>query len=102
MQYLSSNSPSNSQGAPGPKIGCNQPLPTVSSIWLRRLVVRLPMPEETSVITSSGKLTIGDEFRTELSQAFTASQIEGGVDCTLAAMGTDRNKMKIAAQVRRQ
>jgi hypothetical protein len=58
--------------------------------------------ERNITVLPSGKLVIGDDFRAELRQAFTDEQIEGGVDCTLAAMRTDRNKIKILAQVRRQ
>jgi len=58
--------------------------------------------ERNVTVLPSGKLVIGDEFRAELLQAFTHEQIEGGVDCALAAMGIDRNKVKILQQVRRQ
>jgi hypothetical protein len=58
--------------------------------------------ERNITVSPSGKLTIGDEFRAELLADFTAEQIEGGVDCTLAAMGTVRDKVRIAQQVRRQ
>jgi hypothetical protein len=58
---------------------------------------------ETNItISASGKLAIGEEFRQELRQAFTDTQIDGALNCTLAAMGTDRNKVRIAQQVRRQ
>jgi hypothetical protein len=58
--------------------------------------------ERNITVSVSGKLVIGDEFREELRQAFTEEEIDGGVDCTMAAMGTNRDKVRIIAQVRRQ
>jgi hypothetical protein len=58
--------------------------------------------ERNIMVLSSGKLTIGDEFRAELLQDFTVAQIDGAVGSTLAAMGKDRDKVRIAQQVRRQ
>jgi len=58
--------------------------------------------ERNITITPSGRLVIGDQFRDELRQAFTDTQIDGALNCALAAMGTDRNKVRIAQQVRRQ
>ncbi len=58
--------------------------------------------ERSIIITASGKLTIGSEFRKELRQAFTDAQIDGALDCTLSAMGANRNPAQIVAQVRRQ
>ncbi len=58
--------------------------------------------ERNIVISPSGKLTIGQELRTELREAFTDEQIDGALDCTLAPMGTNRNKVQILAQLRRQ
>ena len=58
--------------------------------------------ERNITITPSGRLVIGNEFRDELRQAFTDGDINGALDCTLAAMGANRNKVQIAAQIRRQ
>jgi hypothetical protein len=58
--------------------------------------------ERNITITPSGKLVIADELRSELRETYTDDEINGGIDCTLAAMGTDRNKVKIVAQLRRQ
>jgi hypothetical protein len=58
--------------------------------------------EDNITISASGKLAIGEEFRQELREAFTDAQIDGALNCTLAAMGADRNKVRIAQQVRRQ
>jgi len=58
--------------------------------------------ERNITISPSGRLTIGQEFRNELREVFTDEQIEGALDCTLAAMGANRNKVQIIAQVRRQ
>ncbi len=58
--------------------------------------------ERNITVTPSGKLVIGDELRADLRQAFTDEEISGGMDCTLAAMGTNRNKVQIQAQLRRQ
>ena len=58
--------------------------------------------ERNITITPSGKLTIGSEFRDELREAFTDAEIDGALDCTLSAMGSNRNPVQIVAQVRRQ
>jgi hypothetical protein len=53
-------------------------------------------------VSPSGKLSIGPDYRADLQQAFTDEQINAALDCTLAAMGTDRNKVRIMQQIRRQ
>ena len=58
--------------------------------------------ERNITITASGKLTIGEDFRAELRSTFTDEQIDSALDCTLAAMGSNRNKAAILQQVRRQ
>ena len=58
--------------------------------------------EDNITITPSGKLVIGDELRSELRETYADDEINGGIDCTLAAMGTDRTKVKIVQQLRRQ
>jgi hypothetical protein len=63
---------------------------------------QIAFAERNITITASGKLTIGSEFRDELRQAFTDAQIDGALDCTLSAMGSNRNPVQIVTQVRRQ
>lgn len=53
-------------------------------------------------ITASGALRISPDLRNELREVFSEEQIEHGLNRTLGAMGTDRNKLKIMSQIRRQ
>lgn len=58
--------------------------------------------EVNITVSPSGELSIGPDYRAKLQQAFTDEVINAGIACTLAAMGTDRNKVRIMQQIRRQ
>lgn len=58
--------------------------------------------EVNITITPSGALEIGHELRNELRKTYTDEQINAAIDCTLAAMGADRNRVRIMQQIRRQ
>jgi hypothetical protein len=58
--------------------------------------------ERNITITASGRLEIGEELRADLRKAYTDEWIDGAADCTLSAMGSNRNKVQIVTQLRRQ
>jgi hypothetical protein len=58
--------------------------------------------EANIAISPSGKLSLGSDLRSDLLKTYTAEVVDAAVECTLAAMGTDRNKIRIMQQIRRQ
>jgi len=53
------------------------------------------------IISRSGKISIGEELRAELCEAYTDSQIERGLERAPSQSGNCGNKLKLLAQIRR-
>jgi hypothetical protein len=53
------------------------------------------------VISDSGKISLGEEFRAELREAYTDSQIERGLERAPAQVGGGSDLVKLLAQIRR-
>jgi hypothetical protein len=58
--------------------------------------------ERNILISASSRLTIGEELRADLRAAYTDAQIDAALDRTLANMGSDRTKLRVLSQLRRQ
>jgi hypothetical protein len=53
------------------------------------------------VIANSGKISIGEEFRAELRETYTESQIERGIERAPSQVGGSTDPVKLLAQIRR-
>jgi hypothetical protein len=53
------------------------------------------------LIAVSGKISLGEEFRAELSEAYTDSQIERGLERAPSQVGGSTDRVKLLAQIRR-